>query len=146
MRRDFQPRPGRLGVHPIYLQGDRSQAATPLTVNGTTTVHLGGPAYKAALSKVGLSCGTKPADADGTILATLKKRNGATITTLSSALDVEAITDNVQSFFSLLSTLTDAELTLEAGDLLYVEIVNNSIAIDTQPVGLRITAELHALR
>lgn len=148
MDRSFRPRAGRLGTHPFYLQGGRDQAATPFAVNGTTTVILGGPCFKGVISKVGHVAGTLPADADGTFVATLKKRNGATVTTLSAALDLEStMTANVQSYFTLLTTLTDAQKTVdgEAGDILYVEIVNNSAAVDTQPVGYRVTAELHAL-
>jgi hypothetical protein len=78
-----------------------------------------------------------PVDADGTILATLKKwdKSAGAAVTLSAALDLEALVAKQVTDFTLLSTLTDDQRTLDVGDTLYVEIVNNSAAIDTQPSG-----------
>lgn len=145
MQRHYMPRSGRFGTHPIVLAIHQFAVAF-LTANATTRFDFGGYFKRAAIAGCMVSCSTVPADADGTILATLLKRNGATITTLSAALNLEALVANVASPFVLLSTLTDAQLALEVGDILYVEIVSNSAAIDTQPIGLRINAVIDALQ
>lgn len=134
----------RLSTTPIILQG--KQAAT-ITVNATTPIGVGVPPYRAYISRVNVVCSTVPADSDGTILATLKKYDASAdaAVSLSSALDLETLTANEGSNFTLTSTLTDAQRTFDAGDFLYVDVVNNSAAIDTQPVNLIFTAEFFEL-
>lgn len=112
------------------------------TASTTTTYLLGGFYRRSFVEGVALACTTVPVSGSGTILATLKKRLGAgTPVTLSSALDLEALTANTVARFTLLSTLTQAQRELAPGEVLYIEIVSTA-AIGTAMVGGIAQAEL----
>lgn len=134
----------RYGTHPVYLAGFN---IADLTANATTRVDLGCAPSVSHVERVVCSQSTLVADADGTVLATLKKYDASAdaSVTLSAALDLEAMTASEGSPFVLTSTLTDAQLQMDDGDVLYVDVVNNSAAINTQPVNLRFVAELWVL-
>lgn len=142
----FKPGPGRFGAHPAFTSGALQGA---LTANGTTTIGIATPYRKCAIEAAALSAVTGPVDADGTFIATLKKKDNVAnaVVTLSAGLDIEAagLVSQKAVQFTLLTTLTENQKTLRAGDTLYVEIVNNSAAIDTQPVYLAATVELLVL-
>jgi hypothetical protein len=90
---------------------------------------------------------TVPEDADGTLVATLRKYDAsadATVT-LTGNIDLEALTTREETSVKVLGTLTDAQLTMDTGDALEVHVVNNSAAIDTQPAGLTFVAEMLVL-
>lgn len=131
--------PGRAGTHPVLLTG----GTDTITASATTQQVLGAAPTPGVVSKVVASAHTVPVSAAGTILATLKKYDASAAgdVTLSSALDLEALTAKVGSPFVLLSTLTPDQQTLDTGDSLRVEIVSNN-AIGTAAVGLRFVAEL----
>jgi hypothetical protein len=131
---------GRFGTHPVFVHWGNDT----ITANTTTRQMCGAAPTRAAIVKVVACAYTVPVDSDGTILATLKKwdKSAAADVTLSSALDLEALTAKEGTSFTISSTLTDDQRTLDTGDTLRVEIVNNSAAIDTAPVGLRFVAEL----
>ena len=144
--RHFRPGPGRFGVNAAILNG---QNIANLTANTTTRVDISPAPRKAFVDKVMVSQQTLVADSDGTVLATVKKYDASAnaSVTLSSALSLEADAQVASegAFFALLSTLTDAQRTLDEGDVLYVDIVNNSAAIDTQPANLRFAASVEIL-
>lgn len=144
--RHFRPGPGRFGVQAALIQGFN---IANLTANTTTRVDIGPAPRKSFLDRVMVSQSTLVADADGTVLATVKKYDASAdaSVTLSSALSLEADAQVASEgkLFTLLSTLTDAQRTLDEGDVLYVDIVNNSAAIDTQPVNLRFVASVEVL-
>lgn len=146
MMRHRVPGPGRWGTHPVLAT---IQLLTALTVNATTTLFLGGSNVRSWISKVALSFFTLPADADGSVLATVKKwdASAGSAVTISAALDCEVtnMVAKVVKEFAILQTLTDDQRTLDVGDSLYIEFVNNSGAIDTQPVGGVAYVELFAL-
>lgn len=144
MRREFIPRPGHFGEHPVVLSKD----VGTLTANQTNTRSMGGVNRRAFVERLSVSARTVPVDNDGTLLATVKKRDasaGANVT-LTAAFNLETLVANASSAIALLSTLTDDQLTLDQGDTLFVEIVNNSAAIDTQPADLVFTAVLGVLQ
>lgn len=87
------------------------------------------------------------ADADGTTLLNLIKydASAAAGVTLVSSFDLEAQTLGQSDRLPLVSTLTDAQRTLDFGDFLYVSIVNNSAAINTQPSAMAVTVKLKIL-
>lgn len=136
-----RPKPGRFGFSPAILS---SGICGALTANATTKLGIGASPKRACITAVAAVCSTVAADADGTTLATLKKYDASAdaAVTLSSALDLEAMTANEASAFTITTTLTDAQRMLDTGDFLYVDVVNNSLAIDTQPVNLIFTAEI----
>lgn len=150
----FMPKPGRFGVQTVQARTGQIGGAnflggaTPLTANATTIFRLGGTAgRKCAISRFGATTVTVPADADGTIVATLRKYDAsadATVT-LTSNLDLEALVTREETSLAVLGTVSDADLTLDTGDALEIHVVNNSAAIDTQPAGLTFVAELLVL-
>jgi hypothetical protein len=141
-RNHFQPKGGRYGVQVAFVSGKQLDAG--ITANTTTAIPLASPVRKNIIARVTAQVTTVPTDADGTILATLKKFNqvSGVTTVLSSALDLEALTARKPVQFTLLSTLSEWQLQLAEGEYLYVDVVNNSAAIDTQPKELTFTAEL----
>lgn len=144
MRKEFIPRPGAFGTHPVVFAKDIQN----LTANVTNTVSFGGINRQAFIERLSVSCRTVPVDSDGTILATVKKRDvsAASNISLTAAFDLEALVANASSAIPLVAGLTDDQLTLDLGDTLFVDIVSNSAAIDTQAADLRFTAILGLLR
>lgn len=151
---NFLPGPGRFDVMPVtftsgpiggtnYLGG-----ASPLTANQTTIFRLGPVTSPMQFEKFGASVTTVPADADGTIVATLRKYDAVAnaAVTLTGTLDLEALTTREGTVVGQLSTVTPTDLTFNVGDTIEVHVVSNSAAIDTQPVGLVFTAEMVVLR
>lgn len=150
----FAPKPGRFGVQTVQARTGQIGGAnflggaTPLTANTTTIFRLGGTAgRKCRVSRFGATTVTVPADADGTIVATLRKYDASadSAVTLTGNLDLEALVTREETSAAVLGTLTDAQLTLDTGDALEIHVVSNSAAIDTQPAGLTFVAELLVL-
>jgi ABC-type Fe3+-hydroxamate transport system substrate-binding protein len=85
-----------------------------------------------------------PVDADGTILVTVKKFNqvSGVTTNLTAAFDLEALVALKPADIPLLSTLTEVQQTLQEGEIIIADVVNNSAAIDTQPKDLTFSAEI----
>lgn len=93
-------------------------------------------------------CHTLVADADGTVLLTIRKydRSAAADVTLATSFNLETLTAKEASHIPFDSGVTDAQRILDVGDFLFAEVVNNSAAIDTQPVGLQVSALIKILR
>lgn len=145
----FRPKPGSFGVETVSIRSGQIGpanflgGASPLTANATTIFRLGGlGAGTYRFLGAGASALTIPADSDGTILATVQKYNAAgdAAVTLTGNIDLEALVTRKETTASPLSTLTEAQITINPGDTIEVAVVNNSAAIDTQPAGLVFTA------
>lgn len=126
----------RSGVYAsAMLLALRGEIAT-LTANVTNTILLGAPVHRGALDLfVTVMASAVPADADGTLVATVKKWDasaGAAVS-LSAATDLETLITAAKKGYhiALLSTLTEEEVYLDTGDSVYVEVVSNSAAINT---------------
>jgi hypothetical protein len=150
----FAPKPGRFGVMPVQVRTGQIGGAnflggaSPLTANATTIFRLGGTAgRRCQVSRFGATAVTVPADADGTIVATLRKYDASadSAVTLTANLDLETLVTREESSIPYLSTVSEADLTLDTGDALEIHVVSNSAAIDTQPAGLVFVAELLVL-
>lgn len=83
-----------------------------------------------------------PADADGAILLTVKKWDasaGAAVTLVTgtaasvSTGDLELLVAGKTERLTIDAAVTEAQRILDFGDSLYIEVVSNSAAIDTQP-------------
>lgn len=122
--------------------------ASPFTANNTTTYRLGGLGRLARVAQVVTSVTTVPADADGTILATVYKYNATTDAqvALTGSIDLEALTTREGTVTRPLATQTDAQLTVGAADTVEIAVVNNSAAINTQPVDLWFRVFFYALQ
>jgi len=144
---------GRFGTLPYLLSSgpiggsNYLGGASPLTVNDTTIFRLGPVAVKSMASKLAASAATVPTDADGTILAYLYKYDASAnaAVQLSQALDLEALTAREGGVAELLAALTPEQATLEVGDTVEIHVVNNSAAINQQPVALVFNAELFVI-
>lgn len=150
MKNHFSPKPGRFGTMITCVQSapiggaNYIGGASPLTANTTTTFRLGSFPHKAILSRWSASCLQVPVDADGTILATLQKYS-ATATAqvqIGAQIDLEALVTRQQTYAGTYTSATDAQLLINEGDTLEVNVVSNSAAIDTQPTQLIFVAEL----
>ncbi len=147
MDKRYAPPPGRHGTMLVEtFSGIIGTGGLALTVNATTTFRIPTPISKVWLEKLCVSAGGLAVDADGTILGTINKRDnvaGANVP-LTAAFSFESdflLLANKVYQIPLLATLTDAQRIFQAGDQLYVDIVNNSAAIDTQPTHTAVGAE-----
>lgn len=133
---------GRFGAHPVWVT--RTLVANPITANTTNDYLLAAAPVACTLGKAVLTVNTVAADADGTILATLVKysKTADAFTTLTSNLDMETMVTKEGTAFAFLATLTDAQQTLQAGDSIFLRIINNSAALNTQPTDVTTTVEL----
>lgn len=136
----FKPKPGRFGVVPAFVHA----ALGTLTANTTTTFYVGTPKRKCFIERITYHASTIAADSDGTILATVKKWDDSAqaAVSLTAATSLEGLTAKKATEIALLSSLTPAQLTIDEGDTIYIDIVNNSAAIDTQHANAQLVVEL----
>jgi hypothetical protein len=136
----FKPKPGRFGIIPTFV----SAALPSITANSTTTTYIPTPRRKCFIERITYHASTIAADADGTVLATVKKWDDSAqaAVSLTAATSLEGLTAKKATEIALLSTLTPAQLTLDEGDALYIEIVHNAAAIDTNHANACIVVEL----
>lgn len=145
------PAPGRWGTEVFFLSSgpyggtNLLGGASPITANVTTTLRIGPIGRKARFLRFGASCQTAVADADGTVLARVRKRNNAGGTTVSNDIDLEALTVNQATYAGPLTTVLESVLRFAATDVVEIDIVNNSAAINTQPAFLCFTVEFAVL-
>jgi hypothetical protein len=142
MQRYFRPRAGRFGIHPIFYVVDLP--ANPATVNNTQSHRLGGPHRKAVPERFNVAQGTVGNDADGTILIRVKKWDASAnaFVVLTDDVNLEGQQADETVVIPIKATLTDEQATIDEGDTLVADIVNNSAAIDTQPANVRVGVEL----
>jgi hypothetical protein len=136
----FAPTPGRLGVLPNLLVG-RCDAA--IGNNTTTTYSFGSHPAKCYINRAVVSAGTVPASTSGTILGVIQKYDASAdaAVALTGNVDLEALVAHEGTAVSLLSTLTEAERTLDTGDTLrFVVTTNNTVT--TAAVDLMVNVEL----
>jgi hypothetical protein len=90
-----------------------------------------------------VSAGTVPASTSGTILGVIQKYDASAdaAVALTGNVDLEALVAHEGTAVSLLSTLTEAERTLDTGDTLrFVVTTNNTVT--TAAVDLMVNVEL----
>lgn len=136
----FAPTPGRLGVLPNLLVG-RCDAA--IGNSTTTTYSFGSHPAKCYVNRAVVSAGTVPASTSGTILGVIQKYDASanTAVTLTGNVDLEALTAKEGTAVALLSTLTDAQRTLDTGDTLQF-VVTTTNTVTTAAVDLMVNVEL----
>ncbi len=140
----FAPRPGRFGIQPIVLQ----QRLNTGTLAAGTQVHLIGALgtnRKAVISNVSVAAEVFPTAATNCTVTLVKRDvSAAGNVTLSSAIDINAKTAETVQQGTLLTTLTDQQKTLDAGDTLKISLVTTG-AVSVQPDDLIVTVELQLL-
>ena len=136
----FAPTPGRLGVLPNLLAG-RCDAA--IGNSTTTTYSFGSHPAKCYINRAVVSAGTVPASTSGTILGVIQKYDASAdaAVTLTADVDLEALTAKEGTAVALLSTLTDAQRTLDTGDTLQF-VVTTTNTVTTAAVDLVVNVEL----
>lgn len=136
----FLPLPGRFGVLPNLVVG-RCDAA--IGDNTTTTYSFGGHPAVCLINRAVVSAGTVPASTSGTILGVLKKYDASAdaAVSLTGNVDLEALTANEGTAVTLLSTLTEAQKTLDTGDTLQFVVTTNN-TVTTAAVDLLVNVEL----
>jgi hypothetical protein len=136
----FAPTPGRLGVLPNLLVG-RCDAA--IGNSTTTTYSFGSHPAKCYINRAVVSAGTVPASTSGTILGVIQKYDASAdaAVTLTADVDLEALVAKEGTAVALLSTLTDAQRTLDTGDTLQF-VVTTTNTVTTAAVDLLVNVEL----
>ena len=136
----FAPTPGRLGVLPNLLVG---RCAAAIGNNTTTTYSFGSHPAKCYINRAVVSAGTVPASTSGTIVGVIQKYDASAdaAVAVTGNVDLEALTAHEGTAVALLSTLTEAERTLDTGDTLrFVVTTNNTVT--TAAVDLMVNVEL----
>ncbi len=136
----FSPLAGRFGIMPNLLVG-RCDAA--IGNSTTTTYNFGSHPAKCIINRATVSAGTVPASTSGTITGVLQKYDASAnaAVTLTSAVDLEALTAKEGTALTFLTTLTDAEKLLDTGDTVQF-VVTTDNTVTTAAVDLMVNTEL----
>lgn len=119
--------------------------ATPVTANSTTDYTIAtAPARLQVITAAVGYVGTQIASS-GTILVSLWKRRGATLTQLTVTVNLVALAPNSGTTLAPLASNSEAANAIEVGDILFARFVSNNATISQQPSGLTIGAQLAAL-
>jgi len=136
----FAPKPGRFGVASTLLVG-RCQT----TMANGVTYQFGSHPAKCLIARATVSALTAPISSAGAVTGVLQKYDASAnaAVALTDSVNLETLTSKEGTAVPLLTTLTDAQRTLDVGDTL--QFVITSGAIDTQPVDLMVNTELFVL-
>lgn len=107
---------------------------------GTVVHNLGAYPVKAFISKISIAAGTFPTAATS-IAATLQKKPSGTAVSLTSAIDMNAKTAATAVQGAFLTTISEADQTLNPGETLQLSIVTTG-AVSVQPADVTVTIEL----
>jgi hypothetical protein len=93
-----------------------------------------------------VAAGTVPASTGGTILGVIQKYDASAdaAVALTDNVDLEALTAHEGTAVALLSSLTDAQKTLDTGDTLRFAVTTSS-SVTTAAVDLTVNVELLVL-
>lgn len=139
---------GEFGTEIIHVTGMLETVSGTITANTTVKASFGAVHRKGYINKLVVHTITVPVDADGTILATVKKydASAAADVTLATSYNLEGLAAKVASVIPFDAGVTQAQRTLDEGDMLFVDVTDNSAGIDTQCVGLRFGADIAVLQ
>jgi uncharacterized protein with WD repeat len=141
----FRPKSGRFGVM-VDTNPAQIPSASPLTASSTVTFSFS-PLYRnRAVSAISASALVIPAGG-AAITATIKKWSVAAqaYVALATAFDLTSLTAKQVSVIPFDATVTTAQRSLTAGDLLVVDLICAG-TVTTQPTGLLIVAEMFVLQ
>jgi hypothetical protein len=136
----FTPKPGRYGVLPNLLSG-RCDAV--IGNSTATTYTFGGHPARCVINRAVVSAGVVPVSTSGTILGVLQKYDASAdaAVALTGNIDLEALVAFKGTAVNLIPTLTDAQRTLDTGDVLrFVVTTNNTVT--TPATDLTVNVEL----
>ncbi len=135
----FKPKPGRFGVAPVVLTV-KPEFGT--LAAGTVVHNLGSIPSRAFISKISISAGTFPAAT--VVAATFRKKPSSTAVALTSAIDIDDKTAGTAVAGSFLSSLTEAQRTLNPGETLELSVVTAG-SVTAQSEDLVVSVELLVL-
>lgn len=137
----FAPLPGRFGTVPVPMNSGRINTGT--LGAGTEAHNIGAFPAKSLINRATACAAVYPTAATSCVV-TLVKMTGVTALTLTSDLDINAATADVPLQFAFLSTLTEADRTLNTGDSLRLSMVTTG-SVTVQPDDVTVTVELLVL-
>jgi hypothetical protein len=107
--------------------------------------NFGSHPAKCVISRAVVSAGTVPVSNAGTITGVLQKYDASAnaAVPLTASVNLETLVAHEGTAVALLTTLTDAQKTLDTGDTLRFVITSGTV--DTQPVDLMVNTELLVL-
>ena len=139
----FAPKPGRFGIQPTLLNSGRINTGT--LAAGTQNHNIGGYPGKAYINKFAVAAEVFPTAATSCTMALIKYEDSAAVdVVLSSLLDINAKTAETSLAGAILSTLTEAERTLDVGDTVRIQIVTTGV-VSVQPDDITVSVELLVL-
>ncbi len=129
----FQPRPGRFGIAPT-LDGLTLVGTTPLTASATTRYVIPGGFRKRFIERLSVQVGSAAPASGSALTVQFFKRSAGGDVTLSATTTLLSRTALRSFEVALTSGLTDAQLTVQEGDVIEAQVVSGG-AISTQPTG-----------
>ena len=133
----FKPKPGRFGVMPVAVTVRPSFGTLAA---GTVAHMIGGYHQRCTVGGISIAAGTFPTAATS-IVATLQKKPSGSAVALTSGIDINTKTAQTSVDGVILSSATDAQLTLNPGETLLLSVVTTG-AVSVQPADLIVTVEL----
>lgn len=137
----FMPKPGRFGFHPMAASSDMNPTGGTLAA-GTENHNVYASPTVAYVSRACVCAAVFPT-ASTSVVATLFKMTGATAVALTSGLAISAAAADTPQYFTFLTTVTEAQRTLQPGDSLRVAVVTTG-TVSVQPDDLAVYFELLA--
>ena len=118
--------------------------AVPVTANATTDYQISTRPVRGQFI-IGAVTTLTQAASPGTVLVSIAKKRLATTLVMTNTVDLVALAVNTTSALKTLSTLTDAQLAWEVGDITIIRFVSNNGSITIQPAGIAIGFQMAAL-
>jgi hypothetical protein len=142
MRIFFNGKYDRSGAN-LAFAGTRQSAN--ITASSTDKLFIPTPNRRAAITALGVSVDTVPIGG-GTITGIFHKYDASAdaAVALNTLTDLETLVTKEGRTVALLSTLTDAQRTLDDGDTIYFEVTSSG-TVTTQPTNLCASVELAVL-
>lgn len=140
---DYRFRPKKTSRSGMQLVTTCAAIGT-ITANQANVYGIPTPRRRCVPLRVTYHCTTLVADADGTVLLQIAKRDvsaAANVNLAAGTQNLESATAETATDVPLVATLTDAQRTFAEGDTMKATITNNSAAIDTQHVNAFLTVE-----
>jgi hypothetical protein len=138
----FAPKPGRFGVLPAMLNSGRINTGT--LAAGTQNHNIGTYPGRAYVSRFQVTAEVFPNATTNTVTLVKYDASATADVVLSSALDINNKTANISQIGAILSTLTEAQRTLDPGDSIRIQLITTG-TVTTQPDDLTINVELLVL-
>jgi hypothetical protein len=136
----FRPDPGRFGVMPVAIT---TKPVFGTLAAGTVSHQIGAYPFRCYINAITIVAKVFP-DAATSVVATLQKKPSGSAIALTNGIDIDAKTADVAVAGTFITTLTDAQRTLNPGESLLLSVVTTG-AVSVQPTDLMVIVELLVL-